>query len=82
MSEQTPPRRNKVSEEKARLRADVAAAANKVPEFVSAGGVQTTRRWVADNERAQRVAAGGLTRLSRKKLDALLKRLRGEVEAA
>lgn len=71
-------RQNKVAEEKAKLRAELAALANKVPEFVNTGGLQTTRRWVADNEQAQQVAAGGRARLSRKKLQALVQRMRGE----
>lgn len=77
-NEQPPKRRNKIAEEKERLRAELAAMANKVPGFVNAGGIQTTRRWVADNEQAQRVAAGGKARMSRKKLDALVRRMRGE----
>lgn len=76
--QQIPPRRNRVAEDKARLRAELAALANKVPEFVNAGSIQATRRWVADNEQAQMVAAGGRARLSRKKLDALVKRMKGE----
>jgi hypothetical protein len=53
--------------------------ANKVPEFVNVGGVQTTRRWVTDNEQAQLVVAGGKARMSKAKLDALVRRMKGEV---
>lgn len=86
MSEQqTPPRKpraNKVAEEKARLRAEIAALTNKVPEFVNSGSVQATRQWVAANEQAQLITSGGKARLSRAKLDALVKRIKGEAEAA
>ena len=54
---------------------------NKVPEFVCSGSIQTTRAWVVANEQAQRVAAGGLARMSKKKLAALAKRMKGETAA-
>lgn len=69
---------NKIAEEKSRLRAQLAEMANKVPEFVNAGGIQTTRQWLKVNEQAQKVASGGKARMSRKQLDALVKRMKGE----
>lgn len=83
MSEQqTPPqaskRRNRVAEEKAALRAEIAALANKVPEFVNTGSIQTTRTWLKHNDRAQKVAAGGMARMSRDKLNELAKSMKGE----
>lgn len=73
-----PKRRNRIAEDKERLRAEIAALANKVPAFVNAGGIQTTRRWVEANEQAQRVSAGGKARMSKAKLDALVKSMKGE----
>ena len=74
---QAPPRRGKVANKKAALRATISAIANKVPEFVRDGGIMTTRQWLKDNERAKRIAAGGLRRLSAAKLEALLNRMNG-----
>lgn len=77
------PRRNKIAEEKAALRAELAALANKVPAEVCAGSVQTTHNWLSANERPLRVAAGlstgrcAYTRMSRKHLDALTRSLKG-----
>lgn len=51
---------------------------NKVPEFVLGGSIQTTRAWLAANEQAQLVAVGGKARMSRRKLAALVKRMKGE----
>jgi hypothetical protein len=63
MSEQTidtppqaPKRRNKVAEEKARLRAELDALVNKVPPAVNAGSIQTTREWIDTNTTAGRAA--------------------------
>lgn len=78
MTDHQTTRRNRVAEDKARLRAELQTLANKVPEFVNAGSIQTTRRWVEANDQAQMVAAGGRARMSRKKLDALVKRMKGE----
>jgi hypothetical protein len=71
------PRTNKVAEAKAELRAQLAALANKVPEKVNAGSIQTTHEWVEDNKRVQHLTAGGYQRKSRRSLQDMLAKAKG-----
>jgi hypothetical protein len=67
---------NKIAEAKAALRAELAGLADKVPEFVNAGGVMTTRDWLPANEKARRVKAGGYKRMSRASLERLVAQMK------
>jgi hypothetical protein len=71
------PRTNKIAQEKARLRAELAALANKVPEKVNAGSIQTTQEWLKENGQLQTIAGGGLQRLSRRALEQRLAKMKG-----
>jgi hypothetical protein len=79
----TPPppkvRRNRVAEEKAALRAQLATLVNRVPGKVNAGSVQTTRQWVADNAKASKDVTRA--RISRHRLRETVARMRGWAEA-
>lgn len=71
-------RANKIAAEKEALRAQLAALANKVPEKVNAGSIQTTNEWLKDvNAKLQPVARGGKKRLSRHALRDLLAKAQG-----
>lgn len=72
---EAPKRRSKVAEEKAQLRDRLAAMVDKVPAKVNAGGIQTTREWVAENTKVQTVAAGGRQRMSRRLLREMVERV-------
>ncbi len=65
-----PNRRNRIAEEKAALRIQLAALVNKVPNAVNAGGVQTTREWLDANKGAMSCATR--KRASRHQLKAAL----------